>query len=225
MPALEELSCSDYVCQIPYDLRIPLKSFRYTEHIGKTICVDMTLDLLEAQSVSSVEVLTLRFTLPLEESWYAIYCANRMENLRMFTIDFTKSTPNDAAKKIFDYLDLPALEEFEFRHDRSWMFAEDDTSGYDLLQPYFAGLSWLHKDNYDIRTRYPKLKNVHITIDGVENEILCERLRTELDARLREGWFGEDLKNASEEEYAQVVGNAPRVHYWIQPRPGLQQAL
>jgi hypothetical protein len=179
--------------------------------------VDIILHLLRLNSVAGVEDLTLRFASPLVFRGNPMYDTFRMDNLRSFIIDFTTRRPNAAAGKLFKYLDLPALEVLELKHDLSLTSVADSSSHEDILQPYVHGLSWLLGDKCNIRGRYPKLREVHITIDGVENEKVCEELRSRLVGNL---WSDGDSDNASEAQ-VEAAANAPhaRVHFWIRERP------
>jgi hypothetical protein len=223
MPSLEHLRCCDDAYFVFRELPIPLKSLRYTVIWCGRPEIIVLHDLMKAKSVIGVEELTLRFTLPLVYSVHMVYKTVRMENLRSFTVEFLTRAFNEATR-FFEYLDLPALEVFKFRHDRSEVFSTGDTSDEDLVQPYLRGLNWLLVDYCTIRKRYPKLKEVHITIDGVGNEKLCDKLRIKLDEKFRIEWFGGDLGVTDEGEYAEVVGLTPRVRFWIRPRLVLRQS-
>jgi hypothetical protein len=181
-------------------------------------------DLIKAKSVIGVEELTLRFTPPLRRTVDFVYIAVRMENLRSFTVEFLTGEFNEVAE-FFEYLDLPALEVFEFKHDRSETYRKANSSDDDLLQPYLHGLKWLLVDYHHIQTKYPKLKEVRITIDGFEYKELCDRLRDKLDVKFRIEWFGGDLGVTGEEDYAKVVANAPRLHLQICPGSDLNSPV
>jgi hypothetical protein len=226
MPALEHLRCSDDIhdALIPELLPVPLKSLRYTEHRGWTTELIKLRHLTEAESVVGVEELTLRFKKPLVHRDDVVYSTLHMKNLRSFTVDFTTTTPNKVAEMFFEFLDLPALEVFEFKQNRWELFGRIISSGEGLLQPYLHCLNWLLVDYRTIRTRFPKLKEVRITIDGVEDEELCDNLRDRLDEKFRIEWFGGDLGITGEEECVEVFASAPQVHFWIHPRRSLVQS-
>jgi hypothetical protein len=219
MPSLEHLTCSDDVYRVPFELPVPLKSLRHTEYSDWTADVIILHNLMNTKSVVGVEELTMRFKLPLMPSAHVVYNTVRMENLRTFTVEFLTITPREEARKFFEYLDLPALEVFKFKHDRP--ITTGDSPDEDILQPYLHCLNWLLVDYHSTQTKFPKLRDVQVTINGIDNKDMCTKLRGKLDEKFRNAWFGGNLAIAGEEEFAEVVASASRVHIRIHPTVGL----